>query len=95
MQGQDPSLRHEIVHHTEQAFLHLPGVLRAEDYHFSSTKVDVYARRRRHVMRVAIARELTGIVYGEVWSAKMLQLLVCGSDAPASHRVVLHSSTQC
>ena len=44
----------------------------------------IYARGRRHVVRVAVTGELAGVVDGEVRRAEALQLLVRGPDAPAT-----------
>lgn len=83
VQGEDAPPGHEVVHHPEEPLLHLPGVLRAEDHHLPPSEVDVYARRRRHVVRVPVAGELPGVVYGEVRRAELLQLLLRRPDAPA------------
>ena len=84
MEGQDLSLGHQIVHHAEKAFLHLPGVLCAEDHHFPPREVKVDARRGRHVVRVTVARELSSIVYREIRGTEILQLFGSGSDTPAN-----------
>lgn len=38
MQRQDVVFRHEVVHHSEDTLLHLPGVLAAQDDHFSGLR---------------------------------------------------------
>lgn len=83
MEREDAALGHEVVHDAEEALLHLAGVLRAQDHHLPPSEVDVYARRRRHVVRVTVAGELPGVVDGEVRRAEALQLLVRRPDAPA------------
>lgn len=77
------TLRHEIMHNTEQTLLHFPGVLGAEDDHFPSSKIKIYASRGCHVVSVTITWELASIVYSEVRSTEILQLFRSGSDTPA------------
>lgn len=84
MQREDAPLGHEVVHDAEEALLHLAGVLRAQDHHLPPSEVDVYARGRRHVVRVTVTGELPGVVNCEVRRAEALQLLVRGPDAPAT-----------
>jgi hypothetical protein len=83
VQREDAALGHEVVHDAEEPLLHLAGVLRAHDDHLPPGEVEVYARGRRHVVGVAVAGELPCVVDGEVRRAEVLQLLVCGADAPA------------
>ena len=82
------TLRHEIMHNTEQTLLHFPGVLCAEDDHFPPSKIKIYASRGCHVVGVTITRELSSIVYSEVRSTEILQLFRSGSDTPATHPVI-------
>lgn len=84
MEGQYSTLRHKVVHDTKQPLLHLAGVLGPKNDHLSPGEVKIYASGRCHVVGVPVARELPSIVYSEVWSTKILQLLRCGSDAPAN-----------
>lgn len=84
MEGEDFPLGHEVVHDAEEALLHLPGVLRAEDDHLPPSQVDVHARRRRHVVRVPVAGELTRVVDREVRRAELLQLLLRRTYTPAT-----------
>lgn len=85
MEGEDLTLGHEIMHDAEKAFLHLAGVLGAEDHHFPSLKVKIDAGGGGHEGGVTIAGEHSSVVDGEVWSAEILQLLFSGSDAHVVH----------
>ncbi|KAE8704444.1 hypothetical protein F3Y22_tig00110457pilonHSYRG00229 [Hibiscus syriacus] len=50
VEGENPAHRPEIVHNTEQTFLHFPCILCAEKDHLPPTKVEVYAGGGSHVM---------------------------------------------
>lgn len=81
------------MHDTEKTFLHFPGILRAEDNHFPSSKIKINASGRCHVVSETITWKLPGIVYSEVWSTEILQLFRGGSDTPVTYPVIhfLHS----
>mmetsp|Transcript_42738 Transcript_42738/g.50072 ORF Transcript_42738/g.50072 Transcript_42738/m.50072 type:complete len:201 (-) Transcript_42738:297-899(-) len=64
--GEDAPLRHVVVHDAEQAFLHLAGVLRAEDCHFAFLQVDGHAGLVRHRVVVRVGRKLTAVDDEEV-----------------------------
>ena len=85
------TLRHEIVHDTEEAFLHFPSILSAEDDHFPPSKIEVYASRGSHIVSVTVTWELPGIVYREIRSTKILQLIGSGSDTPETDPVILRT----
>lgn len=88
MQGEDLSLRHEIMHNTEKTLLHFPSILSAEDNHFPPSKIKIYASGGCHVVGVTITRKLASIVYSEVRSTEILQLFRSGSDTPETHPVI-------
>uniref|UniRef100_A0A2P2IRD1 Uncharacterized protein MANES_12G120100 n=1 Tax=Rhizophora mucronata TaxID=61149 RepID=A0A2P2IRD1_RHIMU len=88
MQGEDLTLRHEIMHNTEQTLLHFPGILCAKGDHFPSSKIQIYASRGCHVVSITITWEHASIVYSEVRSTKILQLFWSGSDTPATHPII-------
>lgn len=82
------------MHDTEKTFLHFPGVLCAEDNHFPSSKIKINASGRCHVVSETVTWKLSGIVYSEVRSTKILQLFRTGSDTPVTNPVIdffLHS----
>jgi hypothetical protein len=82
------ALRHEIMHDTEKTLLHFPGVLCAEDNHFPSSKIKINASGRCHVVSETVTWKLSGIVYSEVRSTKILQLFRTGSDTPVTNPVI-------
>uniref|UniRef100_A0A2P2IRD4 Uncharacterized protein MANES_12G120100 n=1 Tax=Rhizophora mucronata TaxID=61149 RepID=A0A2P2IRD4_RHIMU len=94
MQGEDLTLRHEIMHNTEQTLLHFPGILCAKGDHFPSSKIQIYASRGCHVVSITITWEHASIVYSEVRSTKILQLFWSGSDTHIVHEQRMVSSSR-
>ena len=70
----------EVVHHAEDALLHLAGVLGAEDDHLHALEVDLDRGGGRHAGREAVRGELAGVVDDEVGFAEVDELLGCGTD---------------
>ena len=60
------ALRREVVHHGEDALLHLAGVFGAEDDEFLVLEAEIDAGRRAHAGREAVGGKCAGVVDDEV-----------------------------
>ncbi len=84
MHGQDALLRHQVVHDREDALLHLPGVLGAENHDFPVLEAQVDGGRRESGGLVG-SWKLAGVVDDVVRIPEALQLLGGRADEHVVH----------
>jgi hypothetical protein len=76
---------HEVVHNGEDTLLHLSGVLGTEDNHLHALEVDLDGCGRSHTGSETVRRELAGVVNNKVGLAKLLELVLGGTDEHVVH----------
>ena len=84
---------HPVMHHGEEAFLHLACVLRAEDGSCASRWIQSDASLRVSLGRASVSREFACIVDDEVWMVEAgLELFVCWSYDHVVHEKAMIGS---
>ena len=76
---------HEVVHDGEDTLFHLSSVLGTEDNHLHALEVDLDGGGRGHTGSETVGRELAGIVNNKVGLAKLLELVLGGTDEHVVH----------
>ena len=73
------------MHNGEDTFLHLSGVLGTKDNHLHALEVDFDGCSRGHTSGETVRGELAGVVNNKVGLAKLLELLLSGTDEHVVH----------
>jgi hypothetical protein len=72
--------RSSAYHDRKDTLLHFSGVLRAEDDHFHTLKVDLHRGRAAHTLGETVGRELASIVDDKVGLAECRQFFLSWAD---------------
>ena len=76
---------HEVVHNGEDTLLHLSSVLGTEDNHLHPLEVDLDGGIRSHTGGETVCGELASVVNNKIGLAKLLELLLGGTDEHVVH----------
>jgi hypothetical protein len=84
--GEDPPLRHQVVHDREDALLHFASVFRTEDHNLARFEIKVDAGFGGHSWGVSIRWESPAVEYDEIGLSKVYKLLFRRANEHRVHK---------